>query len=74
MAYVITDECVHVEYVKQNAPEAISAGDDIYVIDETCIDCGACADVCPVDALNLLNTRQYTKIDSCFEECELLTN
>ena len=31
--------------------EAISAGDDIYVIDaDKCTDCGACADVCPVDA------------------------
>ncbi|HOJ36563.1 MAG TPA: 4Fe-4S binding protein, partial [Clostridiales bacterium] len=31
--------------------DAISEGDGIYVIDpETCIDCGACAGVCPVDA------------------------
>ncbi len=31
--------------------EAITAGDDKYVIDpDKCIDCGSCADVCPVDA------------------------
>ncbi|MFY9176522.1 MAG: 4Fe-4S binding protein [Caldicoprobacterales bacterium] len=52
MAYVITDECIACGVCEAECPtEAISAGDDIYVIDaETCIDCGACADVCPVDA------------------------
>jgi NAD-dependent dihydropyrimidine dehydrogenase PreA subunit len=32
--------------------DAISEG-DIYAIDpEKCIDCGACADVCPVEAIH----------------------
>jgi NAD-dependent dihydropyrimidine dehydrogenase PreA subunit len=32
--------------------EAIKEGDPIYVIDaETCIDCGACADTCPSEAI-----------------------
>nr|HPQ60019.1 4Fe-4S binding protein [Syntrophales bacterium] len=32
--------------------EAISEGEDIYVIDpEKCTDCGACADICPVEAI-----------------------
>ncbi|MBQ5883557.1 MAG: 4Fe-4S binding protein, partial [Clostridia bacterium] len=31
--------------------EAISEGDGIYVIDaDACIDCGACAGSCPVEA------------------------
>jgi Fe-S-cluster-containing hydrogenase component 2 len=31
---------------------AISSGDPIFVIDkEVCIECGACDDVCPVDAI-----------------------
>ena len=44
MAYVITDaEC---------PVEAISEGDDKYVIDaDTCVDCGTCAGVCPTEAI-----------------------
>ncbi len=52
MAYKISDECIACGVCEAECPtEAISAGDDKYVIDaDTCIDCGACADVCPVDA------------------------
>ncbi|HHU63104.1 MAG TPA: 4Fe-4S binding protein [Clostridiales bacterium] len=52
MAYKITDECISCGACEPECPmEAISAGDDIYVIDaDKCTDCGACADVCPVDA------------------------
>ena len=38
-------------HVNLNVLSKLSEGDDIYVIDpDLCIDCGACADVCPVDA------------------------
>lgn len=52
MAYVITDECIACGACEPECPsEAISEGEDIYVIDpEECIDCGNCAEVCPVDA------------------------
>lgn len=38
---------------QQNAPaNAISEGDTTYVIDpELCLECGACASVCPNDAI-----------------------
>ena len=52
MAYIITSECICCGACESECPvEAISMGDEIYVIDsDKCIDCGACADVCPVDA------------------------
>lgn len=52
LAYRITDDCISCGACEAECPvEAISAGDDKYVIDpEKCIDCGACANVCPVDA------------------------
>jgi ferredoxin len=52
MPYRITDECISCGACEAECPvEAITQGDDIYVIDpELCISCGACADVCPVDA------------------------
>ena len=53
MAYKITDKCISCGQCEGECPvEAISEGDDRYVIDaEKCIDCGACAAVCPVDAI-----------------------
>ena len=52
MAYNITDECISCGACAAECPvEAISEGDDKYVIDpDTCIDCGSCASVCPVGA------------------------
>ena len=52
MAYVINDECISCGICEASCPtEAISAGDDKYVIDpEKCIDCGVCQADCPVDA------------------------
>ena len=52
MAYTINDECIMCGACEAGCPvNAISAGDDKYVIDaDTCIDCGACADACPVGA------------------------
>ncbi len=52
MAYKISDDCISCGACAAECPvEAISEGDDKYVIDpEKCIDCGSCANVCPVDA------------------------
>ena len=52
MAYFINDDCISCGACEPECPvNAITAGDDKYVIDAaTCIDCGACAGVCPVDA------------------------
>jgi len=53
MAYVITDECVSCGACAAQCPvEAISEGDDKFVIDQdTCVECGACAAQCPVGAI-----------------------
>ncbi|PIE28968.1 ferredoxin [candidate division KSB3 bacterium] len=53
MAHNITDECISCGACASECPvEAISEGDDQYVIDaETCTDCSACVDVCPVGAI-----------------------
>ncbi len=52
MAYIINNDCISCGACESECPvEAITEGDDIYVIDpDKCTDCGACADVCPVDA------------------------
>ncbi len=54
MAHYIDDECISCGACSSECPvEAISEGDDKYVIDpETCTDCGACVEVCPVDAIH----------------------
>ncbi|MHB8962532.1 MAG: DUF362 domain-containing protein [Saccharofermentanales bacterium] len=54
MAYKISDACISCGSCEGECPvSAISAGNGIYVIDEsTCIDCGACASACPVDAIS----------------------
>lgn len=53
MAHVISDSCISCGACESECPvEAISAGDDKYVIDaDACIDCGACAAVCPTDSI-----------------------
>lgn len=53
MAYVITDECVSCGTCASECPvEAISEGDDKYVIDaDACVECGTCAGVCPTEAI-----------------------
>jgi len=52
VSYKITEECISCGVCVDECPvEAISEGDDIYVIDpELCTECGSCADVCPVEA------------------------
>ena len=53
MAHKITDECISCGTCAAECPvEAISEGDDKYVIDaDTCVECGACAAQCPVEAI-----------------------
>ncbi len=53
MAYKITEDCVSCGTCADECPvEAISEGDDRYVIDaEKCTDCGSCAEVCPTEAI-----------------------
>ncbi len=53
MAYKITDDCISCGACEGECPvEAISEGDDKYVIDaQLCTECGACVDVCPSDAI-----------------------
>ncbi len=54
MAYNISAECTSCGACEPVCPvDAISAGDDKYVIDpEKCTDCGACEPICPVDAIS----------------------
>lgn len=57
MAYKITEECINCGACEPECPnQAISAGDEIYIIDpEKCTECvghhdsSQCAAVCPVD-------------------------
>ena len=51
--FVITDSCISCGTCAGGCPvEAISEGDDHYVIDQdTCVQCGACAGNCPVEAI-----------------------
>ena len=53
MAFKITDACVKCGACADQCPvEAISAGDEQYVIDaDTWVSFGACADQCPVEAI-----------------------
>lgn len=59
MALKITDECINCDVCEPVCPnEAISAGDDIYVIDpDLCTECMGhydtpqCVDICPVDCI-----------------------
>jgi len=58
MAYLINEECINCGACEPECPnEAITAGDEIYVIDpDKCTECvghfdeSQCAEVCPVDS------------------------
>ena len=54
MAYVISDDCTKCGACVDACPqEAISEGDDKFVIDaEECVDCGQCVDQCPQNAIS----------------------
>ena len=51
--FKINDECIACGSCEAECPvEAISEGDDIYVIDQdVCTECGTCVDVCPTEAI-----------------------
>ena len=59
MALLITDECINCDVCEPACPnEAISEGDDIYVIDpDLCTECVGhfdqpqCVEVCPVECI-----------------------
>jgi ferredoxin len=59
MALMITDECINCDVCEPECPnDAISAGDEIYVIDpDRCTECVGfydepqCVEVCPVDCI-----------------------
>ena len=59
MALIITDECINCDVCEPECPnDAISMGDEIYVIDpELCTECVGhfdepqCVEVCPVDCI-----------------------
>ncbi len=59
MALLITDECINCDVCEPECPnEAISQGDEIYVIDPAlCTECVGhykepqCVEVCPVDCI-----------------------
>ena len=53
MAHKITEECLACGTCIDECPnEAISEGDDIYVIDpEKCDDCETCVEACPSEAI-----------------------
>ncbi|HPB81617.1 MAG TPA: 4Fe-4S binding protein [Spirochaetota bacterium] len=53
MAFKITEDCTSCGTCAGECPaEAISEGDDIYVIDQdACTECGTCVDVCPAEAI-----------------------
>ncbi len=61
MALIITDECINCDVCEPECPNsAISAGDEIYVIDpKLCTECVGhydepqCVQVCPVDCIPL---------------------
>ena len=61
MALLITDECINCDVCEPECPnEAISQGEDIYVIDPTrCTECVGhfdepqCVEVCPVDCISV---------------------
>ncbi|MEI7589887.1 MAG: 4Fe-4S binding protein [Deltaproteobacteria bacterium] len=53
MAYTITDDCIACGSCEGECPkEAISEGEDKYIIDpKLCDNCGVCADTCPIEAI-----------------------
>ncbi len=69
MALIITDECINCDVCEPECPNgAISAGEEIYVIDpRKCTECVGhfdepqCQKVCPVDCIPLDPDRKETE-------------
>lgn len=55
MTYVVTENCIKCKYtdcVEECPVEAFHEGPNMVVINpEACIECGACASVCPIQAI-----------------------
>ncbi len=71
MALMITDECINCDVCEPECPnEAISAGEDIYVIDpDKCTECVGhfdkpqCQIVCPVDCIPFNPQRMESEVE-----------
>ena len=71
MALMITDECINCDVCVPECPnDAISPGDEIYIIDPNlCTECVGhfdtpqCVEVCPVDCIPLDPNYRETKED-----------
>lgn len=80
MALMITDECINCDVCEPECPnEAISAGDEIYIIDpKKCTECVGhydtpqCVEVCPVDCIPFNPDVKETK-DELMEKYHKLT-
>ncbi|HYL17726.1 MAG TPA: YfhL family 4Fe-4S dicluster ferredoxin [Burkholderiales bacterium] len=72
MSLVITDECINCDVCEPECPnDAISQGEDIYVIDpRRCTECVGhfdqpqCVEVCPVDCIpvGVVETREQLQL------------
>jgi len=80
MSLKITDECINCDVCEPECPnEAISQGEEIYVIDpEKCTECVGhydtpqCVEVCPVDCIPKDENRVETK-ETLWAKYERLT-
>jgi ferredoxin len=80
MALFITDECINCDVCEPECPnEAISPGDEIYVIEpKQCTECVGhydepqCVEVCPVDCI-ILDPDNKESQDTLMAKYELLT-
>ncbi|MCC5882675.1 MAG: YfhL family 4Fe-4S dicluster ferredoxin [Halomonas sp.] len=80
MALMITDECINCDVCEPECPnDAISAGEEIYVIDPNlCTECVGhydepqCQQVCPVDCIPLDPERRETR-DELMTKYQLIT-
>lgn len=80
MALMITDECINCDVCEPECPNgAISAGEEIYVIDPgLCTECVGhynepqCQQVCPVDCIPLDPDRKESR-EALMEKYERIT-